>query len=112
MNVCANCDSDLVLDRSDTGPGGWLGRRHDLSLYHQNSTCCPGTQNEHEPAMETCPYCNGMGQEWDTCEGCGGEIDTDHDSTEDYACGECCDSGETQQECPECEGTGELMVER
>ena len=78
MSICKNCDADLHLDTSDTGPGGWLGT-HDPKTTHfmdQNSLCCPGTQDEHEPEMEECYQClgdwrHGAVAECDVCNGSG-----------------------------------------
>jgi len=100
--ICKNCDADLHLDMSDTGPGGWLGTTDPKTTHpmDQNSLCCPGTQNEHEPEMESCWSCNGSAYTDEECDECEGD-----------ECTTCDGTGYVEEDCTECID-GEVEVER
>lgn len=44
FTLCSHCGEILSLDRSNHGPGGYLG--------YANSTLCPNTDHEHTPALD------------------------------------------------------------
>jgi len=111
LTTCKNCDASLHLDTSNTGPGGWLGIHPKAHPSEQNSICCPGTEDEHEPLMETCPTCDGDGLEWLTCTECeDGFVESSIIGGSEVC--ECCNGCEEYEEtCDDCDGSGETEVE-